>query len=500
MKDTSANAKPGNISNLNMGKMINSLHVGSHDGGLDLMCRLLIDGKEIQNFKGRSFVMPFAYNLHGLLHGGGATRFIGNISRSGDYNNTVENDGFAIDGVTNATPIGVSTKYSRWADVQDNDYIWIWGVTGTTAANGLHRVRRVNSENIELYEFDNVTPLAGNGVWTGGGYFLICGYRDTGVDNAGAGYQDEWRPLGSWNLCIGTDNTPVDIRDFGLHNRTGNGSAKLNYFSESDVGISIQTTNKPSSRFVLTKAYTNNSGGSIGVNEIGIMRGQYNNTAANQDDDKYYELLSRDVLPSEVLVPNGSTLTVEYEVVAKLVPDTQDTETEGTNGGFIDDFITDLRNLAQVDYDSYKANIFRCHAGPGRSTLQPNNARPDYNMGIIVGTDQTFVSMTNETLIARVEHGDQAGELYHFGNLIEDDVIVNDTAQTATIQIKRIFENRGSTAITIKEVGLNVNRSLSSQNTFSPQMIARTALQSGDWYTIQPGDFVQIQYDIVIEA
>lgn len=493
------------MKNIKMGRMRHELNVGSHNGGLDLMVKMKLDGEVVQEFEGHSFLWTFAYGLHGMMHGGGANRLVGNLARDtsnpvGSLEGALEADGDRIDAINNSTPIRISTDFSQFNAVEDGDYVWVWGVRGNTAANGLHRARRINSENIDLYELDNVTPVAGNGAWTGGGYVCIVGFRDLGVDNDGNGYQQRWQPLGSWDLCVGTDNTPVSIRDFGLHNRTGPGTGFANYFSEGIIDISIQTTNKPSSRFTLTKAFTNSSGGPIDVNEVGITRGVYDNFD-NNVYERQWECIARDVLPSALTVPNGSTLTVEYEVVANLVPDTQDTETDGTNGGFIDDFISHLRQLSFIEFDGYHANLFRCNSGPGRGTLQLNrNNQPDYDTGIVVGTDQTFVSMTDETLVARIAHGEADGDLFHYGNLVEEDMIVDDANDRCIIEIKRIFENRGSTAVTIKEVGLNANRRRSSDDTVVSQMIARTALESADWYTVNPGEFVQVQYDIVIEA
>ena len=479
------------IKPVQMGKMKHSLKVGSHNGGLDLMCRMYLDGELIREFKGHSFLMPFAYGLHALTHGGNANRFWGGI-----YDNDFTSRSTNIVGVSTGSPARINTQYSRFYQLQDDDYIWIWGVQGTASVvNGMKRVKRVDNNSADIYEMDGVTPVDTTGLsYDGGGYACLYGYRNSAVS------QTDTHPqvLNSWDLIVGTDNSPVAIDDFGLGSRVQKGSG-ADQMSHTDTQISAQTTNKPSSRFTLSRSYTNNSGASIEINEIGIATRQLGHF--NDSNELYTtSLIARDVLGSSVTVADTKTLTVQYEVITNLNPDTQDTETDGTNGGFVETFLNTMRVLAtQSNYNYTDAKAFSSCSTPANTNQNTDDNYEGYRTGIRLGTDQTFTSMTDADLLSIINHGEADGELYHYGCNIEDDMVVDTANDKCVIEINRIFENRGSTDITIKEIGLYANRDLGGSN-YSSDLIARTALQSTDWYTISPGEFVQVTYTIEVIA
>lgn len=488
-------AQHKDIKEINIGEVKQKLKVGSHEGGLDLMVNVYLDGEKVLRQKGNSFLQGLAYGLHAQMHGGSVERFWQGLWDN--YISYQTND--RVTDVSSGNPIVVRDFYSYFDNVQDNDYAWVWGVQGSIGdvANGLHRVRRISNDQLELYALDNTTPRDGSGLSYGGGGFInIGGFR---TDFARANNRNPSGMLDSWDLIIGRDSTPVAIDDFGLYDKIAQGS-NTGEMNHSTTQISVQTTNKPSSRFVLSRSYTNNTGSSIDVNEIGIASriiGSYN----QNDEYRLISLLARDVLGSTVTVPDTSTLTVEYEVITNLVPDTQDTETDGTNGGFVDNFVNTLRAVAiessSVDYENRKAFLTGAH--PGNNAEGRNYRYEGYQRGIRVGTDQTFTSMTDGTLLSVIQHGEADGELYHYGSLVEDDVVIDTINDTATITVSRIFENRGSTSVTIKEIGLYANRDLSGDN-YSAELIARTALQSTDWYTVNPGDYVKVTYEIEVQA
>lgn len=488
------------IKDIKISQQKHELKVGSHEGGLDLMVKMKMDGKVVQEFKGRSFLQLFAYGLHANMHGGKANRLMYSISQ-----NSYSVPSSEIVVASNASPILIKTRYSRFQDVVDGDLIYVWGVQGNTAANGLWKVQTKDDDELYLYEMDGITPVAGNGAFTnpydtiaGNAHYCVVGMRESGVERGDNGFTSDYHPNQSWKLKVGDGTTPVKITDFGLYNGFGRGTL-LNCFQEADTQISVQITNKPSSRFTITRAFTNASGAVIDINEIAIMCSRMG-FFDNSDQNYMYSAIARDILPSAVSVPTGKTLTIEYEVIANLIPDTLDTDVDGTNGGFINRFITDLRTFAKETSTASDINMwkFSCNSAPGTGTLRDQNSVAEWVTGIRLGTDNTYVSMTDSTVLGEIVHGEADGELFHYGNLVEQDMIVDTVNDKCIIEIKRIFQNKGSTDIEVKEVALYANRGGSS--TFSPQMIARTALAPTDQYTIPAGAFVQVQYDIVIEA
>lgn len=81
-------------------------------------------------------------------------------------NNQFQISGAKIDSVTNTSPVRINAVKHG---LTSGDSIYVWGVTGTTSANGQHTITVINSDTIEL------TGVAGNGLYTGGGEFVRQG-------------------------------------------------------------------------------------------------------------------------------------------------------------------------------------------------------------------------------------------------------------------------------------------------------------------------------------
>ncbi len=118
--------------------------------------------------------------------------------------------------------------------------------------------------------------------------------------NAGGAATDDTE-----GIVIGTSATAVDITDNKLVARIaeGTGAGQMNYALQTyanDITIS-----DPDATFLTSRVFTNNSGSSITVRETGIY---CNMQVANIDEDF---CMVRDV-PTEVVVVDGSTATVDY--------------------------------------------------------------------------------------------------------------------------------------------------------------------------------------------
>jgi hypothetical protein len=112
---------------------------------------------------------------------------------------------------------------------------------------------------------------------------------------------------GDYGLVIGTSDTAntKDTYAMGGVIAHGSGSGQMLY-----GGTTIENPTNPSGNdwvFRIIRIFTNNSGASITVKEIGII-------AKSQDPipTVRYFLIARDVISAGVTVPNGSTLTVRY--------------------------------------------------------------------------------------------------------------------------------------------------------------------------------------------
>lgn len=109
-------------------------------------------------------------------------------------------------------------------------------------------------------------------------------------------------------INVGTGSTAVNATQRALVTPIthGAGAGQLNYSTEI---IEVVAVANPNSDFRLIRGFTNNSGASITVNEIGLIASYNDNAGAT----RFFQL-ARDVLSPGASVPNLSTLTVTYTV------------------------------------------------------------------------------------------------------------------------------------------------------------------------------------------
>jgi hypothetical protein len=129
----------------------------------------------------------------------------------------------------------------------------------------------------------------------------IWGYNVTVGGNAGAG-------VDTYGILIGASDTPVSIGQYNLGSKIahGTGSGQMSYGTTTVEAITKNTT----WFFRIVRTFTNNSGATITVREIGLFIQVTNPTKQ--------VMLARDVLTSPINVPAGSTLTLRYIVSHSL--------------------------------------------------------------------------------------------------------------------------------------------------------------------------------------
>jgi hypothetical protein len=113
----------------------------------------------------------------------------------------------------------------------------------------------------------------------------------------------------SQGIIVGTSDTTNTLTTYALGGKIAHGTAsgQLLYGAET-----IEDVTNPSGndlQFRITRTFTNNSGATITVKEVGLLVKKMDTTAASRS-----WLIARDVLPSAVDVPDGATLTIRYTV------------------------------------------------------------------------------------------------------------------------------------------------------------------------------------------
>jgi hypothetical protein len=121
--------------------------------------------------------------------------------------------------------------------------------------------------------------------------------------NAGASVDTYGILVGSSDAPFGRDNYCLGSK---ISHGTGAGQLVYGAMSFEDVADADST-----SYFRMTRTFTNNSGASVVVKELGIALRQYINVDGYTP---FYFLILRDVLTSPSSVPDGATLTVRYKM------------------------------------------------------------------------------------------------------------------------------------------------------------------------------------------
>jgi len=105
----------------------------------------------------------------------------------------------------------------------------------------------------------------------------------------------------NYGILVGSGTKSFSIDDYSLESKIPHGTSpgQLSYGESSIEGLFDDGTKL---YFRVIRTFTNNSGSSITVSEVGLASKGNGN----------YPLIARDLLPSPVSVPDGSTLTVRY--------------------------------------------------------------------------------------------------------------------------------------------------------------------------------------------
>jgi hypothetical protein len=149
-------------------------------------------------------------------------------------------------------------------------------------------------QTVALYETGGTSKDFYLKTVAGKGHVAIAGNAGAGVDTYG--------------IQVGTSNTAFNKNQYALQAKIahGTGGGQLQYLASS---VETVTAEDSTERFRVVRGFTNGSGSTITVKEIGLV-------IANQKEGLtlYNFLMARDVLTSPQDVPDGSTLTVRYRI------------------------------------------------------------------------------------------------------------------------------------------------------------------------------------------
>jgi hypothetical protein len=109
----------------------------------------------------------------------------------------------------------------------------------------------------------------------------------------------------NYGNVVGTGDTAVQVTDYALQTLIAHGTSagQLQY---SAVTFGAPATDATGTSFVVTRVFTNGTGGDVTVKEIGL------NAYWSPDTPIYYFLIARDILSPAITLANGEALTVNY--------------------------------------------------------------------------------------------------------------------------------------------------------------------------------------------
>ncbi|MEM1562947.1 MAG: hypothetical protein QW734_07900 [Candidatus Bathyarchaeia archaeon] len=115
----------------------------------------------------------------------------------------------------------------------------------------------------------------------------------------------------AYGIQVGGSDAPFSRTQYALGSKIshGTGSGQLVYGASTVESVVDEDT---ASSFRITRVFTNNSGASVVVREIGIAI--YYRVVDGSTAVSVYFLAVRDLLPSPSSIPDGATMTVRYKV------------------------------------------------------------------------------------------------------------------------------------------------------------------------------------------
>ena len=411
-------------------------------GDMELHVNASIDGKEILNRKSDSLVGQFAKMLFGCMQPQAIsmTRYKGVISPT-----SITNDGTGL--------IQVIVPNNSGITVTTGDTVVISGALGCTEANGTWIVNVTGSYSNTTFTLNGSSFVH---TYTGGA--IVSSYIN---DSSTIFNQLAFANNG---ILVGIGTVAVTISDSGLSSPIPNGSAtgQLTYNSYT---TSQDTNDSTSAQVTMTQTFTNNSGSSITVNEIGL---QLCNSL----------LVARDIVSGGIIIAAGKTLTINYRIKTILA-------TTGDTGGFLNSFMrilyTQIAQATRAVFDITNTNQTIIYnnlvnfmiSGSGGNNLITRStyysSLTNDQIGIQVGSGSATVAMADYALQTKILHGKTSGKLLYHGSLVDN--YSENAGTNATFDITRIFENKSGGDVVINEIGAYVGMAAMA-STVIPQYAA----------------------------
>ena len=384
--------------------------------------------------------------------------------------------------------------------ITNGQRVLVHGVLGATGLNGEWVVKDHTSSTSDGYR-GYITLTGSAGVDISGYVDNTGGVRRVNKDNSN--HRDNSQAFAMFSdaqIRLGFGSRPVSIEDWCLENEvpTGTETGHLIYGS---YATSLPAITSGQSEITFTRQFTNNSGGNLEINELGLM------CLGSENDSSNYYFITRDL--RSFSIANGATITVNYRIRTQCTPD------EGTMIQFNELLTRAFKSTSREAKDTLNQNrfmprnsgdfFFTSPAGDQSGLVDGayTNGVLAQEVGPVVGTSTDPVDQTNYQLIGRIQHGDitnpTPGTLVHFGSFADGfyEDLVNDKCG---YYVHRMFYNATASPITIREVGLQCGGGDDANHSYDQisysYLLHRAILDSP--VIVAPGESVILSYNIEV--
>lgn len=117
-------------------------------------------------------------------------------------------------------------------------------------------------------------------------------------------------------IVVGRGATAPTIDDYALETLCEHGTG-TNQFLYGAATFGLPTSDPTTSHFTITRDFSNNSGATITVNEVGVYVKAVSISYTGYSEYHYFMII-RDVISGGIDVPDGQTLTVNYREQATI--------------------------------------------------------------------------------------------------------------------------------------------------------------------------------------
>ena len=349
------------------------------------------------------------------------------------------------------------------------DGVQLSGIRTPALMNGPWTIESVADGNKNLTLSGASLSVVGTSAYVSGDTpsYIIAFLPDANDANDGFPDSQTWsRP---W-ICVGARSSPASKLDWAMNDFIIDGSS-TGQLDHSSMIVAVPAVAGNTSTIAVTRDFTNNSGATITVKEVGLFSGGWADSAYSADLAML--LIARDLSTFTIL--NGSTIEVSYRFNTSSV----------ASGGFLRQFgelfyrqlaqlsreAKDIFNANQIDNQS--AEQFRLAVGGGSSYLDTTpsiilNSPMQYS-GVQVGLSSTPVAFADFALSSKVQHGNAINQLFHYGTIV-DNWLSNTTNNQ--FDISALFENVSGATVAVLETGLATD----NDQFDTKHMLARHAL------------------------